>query len=273
MNKDISQKNSSFWNELCGTQIAKHLGVRDDSVESLKKFDEWYFDFYPYLDTYIPFAGLEGKDVLEVGLGYGSVAQRLVENGCNYHGLDIASGPVSMVKHRINQIGLRGTVLHGSILSPPFSERSFDAIVAIGCLHHTGDLRLALKKCHELLRPGGKLIFMVYYAYSYRRWYSNFSITLQYLYKELFGFRGVVPYSSDADRAAYDRSSDGDGAPHTDWISKKSLMAYCSEFERISCRTENIAQEPPFIMCSRGCLMRTFLPRVVGLDLYAVAIK
>lgn len=49
------QNNSTFWNELCGTQLAKSLGIVDDSIASLKKFDDWYFDYYPYLTTHIPF--------------------------------------------------------------------------------------------------------------------------------------------------------------------------------------------------------------------------
>ncbi len=43
----IDAANKSFWDELCGTQLAQSLGVTDDSAESLKRFDDWYFEFYP----------------------------------------------------------------------------------------------------------------------------------------------------------------------------------------------------------------------------------
>ncbi len=91
---DISSKNSEFWNELCGSQLAKFLGITDSSQESLKKFDDWYFNFYPYLFDHIPFSNLKNKDILEVGLGYGTVSQRLAESGANYTGLDIAGVPL-----------------------------------------------------------------------------------------------------------------------------------------------------------------------------------
>ena len=42
---------------------------------------------------------MRGKKVLEVGLGYGSVAQRIAENGAVYTGLDIAEGPVEMADY------------------------------------------------------------------------------------------------------------------------------------------------------------------------------
>jgi 2-polyprenyl-3-methyl-5-hydroxy-6-metoxy-1,4-benzoquinol methylase len=270
---DISRKNSDFWNELCGSEFAKSIGVTDSSPKSLKKFDDWYFDFYPYLFDHIPFPNLKSKDILEVGLGYGTVSQRLAESGANYAGLDIAAGPVEMVNHRLKQADLAGFATRGSILEPPFPDQSFDAIVAIGCLHHTGNLRLAIERCWNLLRPGGSLILMVYYSYSYRRFRMTPTITLRHMVKELMGYRGVVGSSADRERAAYDTSSKGDGAPHTDWISTRSLRTLCGKFSGFSAKIENIAQEPPFSNTPRARLLTTHWPAIVGLDLYATATK
>ena len=119
---EISKKNSGFWDELCGSSLAKTLGVVDSSLASLKRFDDWYFDFYPYLFSHIPFGQLLGKDVLEIGLGYGTVSQRLAESGVNYTGLDIAAGPVAMVNHRLKQNNLPGVALQGSVLDSMFSQ-------------------------------------------------------------------------------------------------------------------------------------------------------
>lgn len=273
MQDAISSKNTDFWNELCGSQLAKFLGITDSSSASLKKFDDWYFDFYPYLHDHIPFHSLKGKNVLEVGLGYGTVAQRLAESGCNYTGLDIAAGPVQMTNHRLAQEGLPGTAIQGSILNPPFEPGSFDVVVAIGCLHHTGNLKLAIQQCHKILKPKGRLIFMVYSAYSYRRWYMSPKATTRYLLRELTGYRGVVGVSAEKDRAAYDTGSDGSGAPHTDWISGKSLKKLCKQYSKFKCKRENIDQEAPFKETPRTELLKTRWPRLLGLDLYATTTK
>ncbi|WP_431064143.1 class I SAM-dependent methyltransferase [Methylotuvimicrobium sp.] len=271
--KRISNENSGFWNELCGSQLAKYLGITDSSPESLKKFDDWYFNFYPYLSDHIPFEVLNGKDVLEVGLGYGSVAQRLAETGARYSGLDIAGGPVDMVNHRLNQNGLKGHATQGSVLDPPFKSETFECVVAIGCLHHTGNLQLAIDQCWRLLRPDGQLIFMVYYAYSYRRFRMAPMTTLAYMVKEFAGYRGVVGSSATRERAAYDSNSDGAEAPHTDWISVKSVKKMCAQFSNFTARIENIDQEPPFTNTPRIELLTTRWPKIVGLDLYATATK
>lgn len=271
--ENISTKNAEFWNELCGSQLAKTLGITDSSTESLKKFDDWYFDFYPYLFEHIPFHQLKNRDVLEIGLGYGTVSQRLAGTGAKYSGFDIAAGPVAMVNHRLAQSGLPGLAMQGSILAPEFKPESFDTIVAIGCLHHTGNLKLAIDQCWSLLRPGGELIFMVYYAYSYRRFRMAPAATFLNMLKELFGYRGVVGAGAERERAAYDTGSGGNAAPHTDWISVRSLRKLCERFSGFSAKIENIDQERPFQFWKRSALLETRLPSIIGLDLYAKAVK
>lgn len=271
--KTISEENARFWDELCGSQLARYLGITGSSPQSLKTFDDWYFDFYPYLDRHIEFASLKGKTVLEIGLGYGTVSQKLAESGAIYSGLDIATGPVNMVNHRLSQNMLDGLATEGSVLNPPFANESFDVIIAIGCLHHTGDLKRAIENCLDLLRPGGRLTFMVYYAYSYRRWMQAPLDTLSYFLKEQKGERGVVGASGSRQRAAYDKSVSGEGAPHTDWISRKSLADLCAGCSKLEMNIENIDVIPPFKFWSRVKLLKTKLPSMFGLDLYATATK
>jgi SAM-dependent methyltransferase len=268
--QDVSKKNADFWDELCGTQLAKQLGITDNSQASLKRFDDWYFDFYPYLNVHIPFNDMRGKDVLEVGLGYGTVSERIAAAGANYSGLDIAASPVAMANHRISGLGRPGGAVQGSILTAPFADGSFDYVVAIGCLHHTGDLKRAIAETYRILRPGGKLIFMVYYAYSWRRWRQLTRDTFSYVAQELAGHRGVVGQGDERQRAAYDVNGAGDGAPHTDWISKRSLKTYCSRFRTYQATIENIDTTR---WASRERLLATGAPRVLGLDLYATAMK
>lgn len=270
---DIDQGNSKFWDQLCGTTLANMLGITDDSPESLQKFDQWYCDMYPYLPDYIPYAAMKDKDVLEIGLGYGTVAQKLAETGARYNGLDIAQGPVDMVNHRIHQNGLKGKAVQGSVLQAPFDNESFDYIVTIGCLHHTGNLEKAISECHRMLRTGGTLIIMLYNAYSYRRWVQSPKSTFNQLMKETFGGRGVVKALTPEERASYDADPEGNAAPHTDWVSIRSFAHLCKDFSTFKAKRENIDREKPFMRYSREQLLKTPIPNLCGLDIYAVAQK
>ncbi len=88
----IDANNASFWSELCGTHLARTVGVEDASAQSLARFDRAYLDIYPYLERYLPWRSHER--LLEIGLGYGTVGQLLAQRGLDYHGLDISPGPV-----------------------------------------------------------------------------------------------------------------------------------------------------------------------------------
>ena len=137
-----------------GTRFAAPISQRRSELRttlpaSLKRFDDWYFAFYPYLFIHVPFDEFKGADVLEAGLGYGTVSQRIAEAGARYFGLDIAPGPVWMANHRLQQAGLPGQARQGSILATDFADQTFDFIVAIGCLHHTGDLPRAILECQD----------------------------------------------------------------------------------------------------------------------------
>ncbi len=215
---ETDRLNADFWDELCGTTLARSLGIADALPASLARFDRAYFSFYPYLARHVPFADVAGRRVLEVGLGYGSVAQRLAQAGARYSGLDIAAGPVAMVRHRLAQIGQAGEVRQGSVLSAPFPDASFDAVVAIGCYHHTGNMAQALRETHRLLVPGGRASIMVYNAFSYRRWLRAPIATLRHRLR-----KSPAALASARQRGWYDANLAGEPAPVTEFVSIAEL--------------------------------------------------
>ena len=93
----IKSSNEEFWDEPCGFNAYTELGFKSSS-----DFDEWYFNFYPYLEDFVPFKSIKRKKVLEVGLGMGSVSERLGREGAEFYGMDIAKGPVEGVNERFS---------------------------------------------------------------------------------------------------------------------------------------------------------------------------
>jgi SAM-dependent methyltransferase len=270
---ELDKENRDFWDELCGSEQAKRLGIDNASQESLEKYDSWYFSHYPYLQNYFKNSLHKDGRVLEIGLGFGTMSQWMGSKGAIVTGLDIAQGPLKMFNSRFASTGLQGEGVEGSILSPPLKNESFDLVVAIGSLHHTGDLAKSISQCRALLKENGTLILMVYNAYSYRRWLRSLWATLQYLFSELSGYRGVVGKSRKNDRALYDTDTSGQPAPHTDWVSKRSLNHLLRDFSDRRIESNNLGVHFPSIPAIRSLLLRTGLARVIGLDLYAIAKK
>jgi SAM-dependent methyltransferase len=270
----IDARNTEFWNELCGSQLACSLGITDHTPESLQRFDDAYMALYPYLPRYVTREDLATKHVLEIGLGYGTLGQYLASRGCQYHGLDVASAPVAMMQHRLRLMSQDpgDRIRRGSALSIPYADASFDYVYSIGCLHHTGDLPKAVVEVFRVLRPGGKAIVMLYHRHSLRRLVQ---IPVRYLRSCI---RGRHRYSSfnEAVRAYYDTNTQGEAAPHTDFVSRRQVRrSLFSNFARVRIDSQNFDTYVFLrgrIVIPREWLLPT-LGRVLGTDLYIVATK
>src|SRR5207248_8777644 len=178
--------------------------------------------------------------------------------------------PVAMMRARLARIpGARPErVALGSVLELPFEDASFDQVVSIGCLHHTGDLVRAVAECRRVLRPGGRLVVMVYNRRSARR---------MLLGPLLRARQRLVPGAPSAEqtlRYFYDGHADGDAAPHTDFVSVRELRGLLSGFSDVRIERRAIDRVPlgP-VEIPRLWLMRLGLDRLVGLDLYVVAYR
>jgi SAM-dependent methyltransferase len=258
----VDERNAAFWDELCGSGLARAVGATDGSPESLARFDAAYRRLYPYLLGYFPREEIEGRRLLDIGLGYGTLGQELAQRGAEYHGLDIAAGPVAMLRSRLARVegADPARVQQGSVLSLPFDDASFDHVVSIGCLHHTGDLAGALGEVRRVLRPGGRLVLMVYNRHSLRQLLLRGHARLR---------RG--PAADEAMRAAYDANGDGQAAPHTDFVTRSELRGLLWGFRDVRIERRNVDPVPRMPLRTREMLIRAGVDRLVGLDLYAIA--
>jgi ubiquinone/menaquinone biosynthesis C-methylase UbiE len=251
----IDAGNARFWDELCGSALARQLGISEASEASLGRFDAAYLDLYPYLEGYLDGKPLAGQHVLEIGLGYGTLSGRLAARGAVLHGLDIAPGPVEMVRHRLRLMGRRSDdrIVQGSALEMPFDDASFDQVFSIGCLHHTGNLPQAVSEVHRVLRPGGRAVVMLYNRHSFRMLMRNLRRRP----------------SADELRAAYDSNATGEAAPHTDYVTRAQARALFGRFSSVSVEARNF-DNLPFV--PRRVLLGN-VDRLLGLDLYIVAVR
>lgn len=263
--ESVDTENAAFWDELCGTTLARSVGVTGRSSADLARFDAAYLRFYPYLAHYVP-PELTGERVLEVGLGYGTLGQLIAERGAVYTGVDVASGPVEMMRHRLELIGRASTcdARQASVLRLPFEAESFDRVVSIGCLHHTGDLPRAISEVSRVLRVGGSALVMVYNRWSVRR-----VLTTPYTFAAAHLRRRRDP--GEATRAMYDRNQEGEAAPHTDFASRQEVERLFGDWEsvRVEPRNLSFAWFPPL----RRPALAARLDRLGGLDLYVQATR
>lgn len=291
---DVTRENAEFWNTLAGTQLAESLGLRDFSSEALARFDREYFDYYPYLLEYVDLPGMRNKKVVEIGLGYGSLGQKIAEAGAEYLGMDVAQQPVTLLNQRLRINGLQGRAMQASMLECPLPSEAYDRVVSIGCFHHTGDTQRCIDETYRILKPGGTAVIMVYNLYSYRQWHKWPGRTLAAWWRSLLGRDGILR-GNEAQRYAYDRAdATGQAAPETAFLSSGQLRKMFGRFSAVTVRKENcnsfchsLTLEWPKgadaeaagraairvdLLLKRRNLLKS-LGRRLGLDLYVTATK
>lgn len=266
---ELDERNQEFWDELCGSGLARSLGLVGRDRETLDAFDRAYFAFYPYLLGYVDRFDLPGRRVLEVGLGYGSLGEAIVRRGAEYHGLDIADGPVRMMRHRLAMLGDSGgeRIVQGSAVAMPFEDATFDYVYSIGCLHHTGALEKSIEEVRRVLVPGGHAVVMLYHAGSARQ---MLKVRLPAAVARLRGRPGP---SREETARLYDTNSSGAAAPHTDFVSRRMVRALFGRYAEVRIRARNFddIRVRRRIVVPRARVLGSILEQRYGLDLYVVA--
>jgi SAM-dependent methyltransferase len=264
----LDEANAAFWDELCGSHLAQSIGITDRTAGELARFDAAYVGFYPYLGGYLGSLEPRGKRTLEIGVGYGTVARRLLALGADYHAVDIAEGPVSMARVALEAHGHDpDSAVRGSALALPWGDASFDVVVAIGSLHHCGDLARAVAELYRVLRPAGRALVMVYNARSVNRMVTK-PVTS--------ALARMMPSHADSLRARshFDTTLEGATAPHTDFVTRRQIRGLFSRFADTAVRSENanVVTLRGHVLVPRELLLGILGP-VAGLDLYVRATK
>ena len=96
--------------------------------------------------------------ILDVGTGSGNVALLLAGAGHEVTGIDLAEGMLERARGKCAGHPHPPTFVTGDAVDPPCAPGSFDAIVSRYLLWTLRDAPTALRRWHELLRPGGVLV-------------------------------------------------------------------------------------------------------------------
>ncbi len=119
-------------------------------------------DLWREFNTFrIPPELFQGKRVLDAGCGMGRWSYTAAKSGARHVvGFDLHDG-VLAAKTLAQGVG-HANFLKASIFALPFREESFDSVVSVGVLDHTGDAHGAIRALLPALRPGGWLFVQLY---------------------------------------------------------------------------------------------------------------
>ena len=110
----------------------------------------------------------DGEKILDLGCGNGRLYELLKRKLIDYYGVDNSERMIEIAKGRYPQISFQVA----DALNLPFPENFFDKIISIAILFHipSEEFRLQfLRESLRVLKPGGKLILVVWNLNSWKR--------------------------------------------------------------------------------------------------------
>ncbi len=171
---------AGFWeSHPCGDEMIGGLveRYREDFSAFFTAYDDARYKLESHIPACLDALDVAGMKVLEIGLGQGAESEQLIRRGARWTGLDLTDESVRRVQIRLELRGLEYDDLwHGSATHIPAPDDSFDLVFSHGVLHHVPDILKAQAEIHRVLRPGGRLVVMLYARRS-----LNYLLTIKFL--------------------------------------------------------------------------------------------
>ncbi len=225
---------------------------------------------YAYSDLIHGYSASQGKRVLDVGCGNGYVLSRYARKGADVTGVDLTAKAIELSRRRFELEGLSGDFEQIDGVHLPYPDNEFDIVCSMGVLHHIPDPGPTVDEIYRVLKPGGKVIIMLYYRYSY-----NNMVVLPL--KRLFDRR----YKGMSHQDALNRN-DGAGCPLVMVYSRPEAHKLLHRFKDHDFRLNLLSWRQLFLLPHKAAAIAgrilgspsdTWLARRLGWNLYVTATK
>jgi SAM-dependent methyltransferase len=104
---------------------------------------------------------LDGRDAIELGCGTGYVSAWMARRGARPVGIDNSPAQLDTARELQREFGLEFPVLLGNAEAVPYPDASFDFAISEYGASIWCDPYLWIPEAARLLRPGGRLVFLV----------------------------------------------------------------------------------------------------------------
>jgi ubiquinone/menaquinone biosynthesis C-methylase UbiE len=166
--EELKERVREYWDSHpCGTQFTQLVWGSREFFEEVERFR---YETQPFMKKIAGFDQFAGKKLLEVGCGLGTDLLQFAKGGALVTGVDITPHSIELVKKRFELEGMAVDARVSDAENLPFENNSFDVVYSFGVLHHTPNTQKAIDEIHRVLRPGGKIIIMLYHKNSLHVW-------------------------------------------------------------------------------------------------------
>ncbi len=187
----LKERVRQYWQDNpCGVEYS---GKPQGSIEWSEEIEESRYDQEPFVHAFAQFTRWRGKRVLEIGCGPGTDCLQFARSGANVCCIDLTERAVEITRQRLGINGLFANAEVGDAEGLPFRNNLFDLVYSWGVLHHTPNTDKAIAEAYRVLKPGGRILIMLYH----RRSIIAFRFYLHYGLRAGRPFRKVTDILSD----------------------------------------------------------------------------
>jgi SAM-dependent methyltransferase len=161
----------------------------------------------PFMRALVGFEQCAGQRVLEVGCGLGTDLRQFAVAGARVVGVELSARSAQLARQHFAIFETPGAIVNGDAEHLPFADASFDVVYSFGVLHHTPNTLEAIGECYRVLRPGGRVLVMLY---NRRSWQV---VVEPHLHALLHWMRGQRMLTGGVDPDEVVRRYDGPGNP------------------------------------------------------------
>ena len=234
--EELTGKVQDWWNKNPFTYLMDNQNITPDWAfyrnidRKIIKWMPWAQKGYPLLSSVVDYPELKGKSVLDIAVGTGWTSEQLVRAGAEVTAIDLTPRAVELTKKRLEINHLQAkSVQVADAQNLPFTNDTFDFVLAFGCLMHMPNTQKAIDEIYRVLKTGGKASAMMYYKHSLHWWYYIF------FGKGIVGGKLLFMTSQELSNRYTDGAYE-EGNQLTKFYSKKELGKMFGKFSKVSIR-------------------------------------
>jgi SAM-dependent methyltransferase len=152
---DHVERNRAHWDEWAHDYV--ETGRRQWAADE----PSWGVWGVPEEDLRMLPSDLDGRDAIELGCGTGYVSSWLARRGARVVGIDNSAAQLGTARSLQREHGLDFELIHGNAETVPKPDASFDFAISEYGASIWCDPYLWIPEAARLLRPGGRLVFLV----------------------------------------------------------------------------------------------------------------
>ena len=150
----------------------RHSDQPRGTREYFEEVERKKFTAEPHIPAFCEFEKWQGKRVLEIGCGIGTMAKNFAAHGADYTGVELSGESLALTRQRFAVYGLGGTFYNCNAehLTDTVPVEAYDLVFTWGVIHHSPNPARILEQARSYMRSGTVLKVMVYASNSWKNY-------------------------------------------------------------------------------------------------------